>query len=94
MTVRFRARHQFGVRAAFIVLVIAVLRRHAAQTIIAVGLVEFDDMSERMLRIPCQLLDHERCFSLGRVRPMLEFRRRSEIPNALCSARDCGHSSA
>ena len=69
MTLRITARQRFAMHAAGIVLAIAVLRMPAAQSAVLGGLVGFADTIERILRIPCCLLDHKHCFSLDRFDP-------------------------
>ena len=69
MTIRITAHRKFIGYAAAMVLAIVALRTHAAQAVIAGGLVQLADMSERLLLIPCQLLDHKHCFSLDRFDP-------------------------
>ena len=69
MTRRITARQRTIVRAAVIVLAIAVLRTPAAQSAVLGGLVGFADVTERILRFPCRLLDHRHCFSLDRFDP-------------------------
>lgn len=69
MTLRITARQRFAVHAAVIVIAIAVLRMPAAQSAVLGGLVGFTDMTERILRFPCWLLDYRHCFSLDRFDP-------------------------
>jgi len=69
MRLRIPARGTCAVHAAGIVIAIAVLRMPAAQSAVLGGLVGFADMTERILRFPCQLLDHRHCFSLDRFDP-------------------------
>jgi hypothetical protein len=52
-----------------ILLAFFVLRIPAVQYAIAEALIEFIKITERMLRLPCALLDHDRCFSLDRFDP-------------------------
>jgi len=54
---------------AMILLAFFVLRIPAVQYAIAEALIEFIKITERMLRLPCALLDHDRCFSLDRFDP-------------------------
>jgi hypothetical protein len=68
MTLRITARQQFAVYAT-VVIAIAVLRTPAAQSAVLGGLVEFADVTEGILRVPCWLLDHKHCFSLDRFDP-------------------------
>lgn len=69
MTIRITARRKFVSYAAVMVLAAAALRTHTAESILIGGLIEFADVSERIMRIPCQLLDHKRCFFLDRFDP-------------------------
>jgi hypothetical protein len=62
-------RRKFAVQATVILLTIAVLSTPAARTVLAAGLVGFADVTERILRFPCCLMDHEHCFSLDRLDP-------------------------
>jgi hypothetical protein len=62
-------RGKFAVQATVILLTIAVLSTPAARTVLAAGLVGFADVTERILRFPCCLMDHEHCFSLDRLDP-------------------------
>jgi hypothetical protein len=63
MTERITHRHKFVAYAAMTVFVLVVLGTPAVQSIIAETLVEFVTVTERIVRIPSWLLDHERCFS-------------------------------
>jgi hypothetical protein len=69
MTLRIARLRRFTSYAAVIVLATLVLRTPAAQSVVTGGLVEFADMSARILRLPCWLMDHTRCFSLDRFDP-------------------------
>ena len=69
MTPRITTRSRLAIQAAVIVLAIAAVTTPAARSIILCGLVEFADMTERVVRIPCWLMDHTRCFSLDRFDP-------------------------
>ena len=69
MTLRIMTSRRSALHVAVIALVLFALRILATQNIIVGGLVDFADITERVLRIPCQLLDHEHCFSLDRFDP-------------------------
>jgi hypothetical protein len=69
MTLPITTRRRFVVHAAVIVLVIVALRTPGGQSIVSGGLVEFADITERVVHFPCLLLDHTRCFSLDRFDP-------------------------
>ena len=60
---------RFAAYAVLGVLVLFALRMPAAQGVIVGGLVGFADFTERLVRFPCGLLDHSRCFSLDRFDP-------------------------
>jgi len=69
MTRRVTNRHRFVGYAAMILLALFVLRIPAVQNAIADVLIEFIEITEKTLRFPCALLDHDRCFSLDRFDP-------------------------
>jgi hypothetical protein len=69
MTVAKHNRRKFAVYAAVVVLAFLVLRIPAVQYIIAEALIEFIHITERTLRLPCALLNHDHCFSLDRLDP-------------------------
>jgi len=69
MTRRVTNRHRFIGYAAMIVLAFFVLRIPAVQNAIAGALIEFVEITQRTLRLPCALLNHDRCFSLDRFDP-------------------------
>lgn len=55
--------------AALIVLTLLVFRIPTVQNVVAAVLTEFVEITERALRTPCALLDHDHCFSLDRFDP-------------------------
>jgi hypothetical protein len=69
MTERVTHRRKFVAYAAMAVFVLVALRTPAVQGIIAETPVEFVTVTERIVRIPCWLVDRERCFSLDRFDP-------------------------
>ena len=69
MTLRTVTHNQLVIHTAVVVLVIVVLRMPAAQSVIVGGLVEFAHITERVVRLPCWLLEHKSCFSLDRFDP-------------------------
>ena len=69
MTLRTAMPRRFVVYAAVMILTATVLTTPAARSVIVGDLVGITDITERVLRIPCQLLDHEHCFSLDRFDP-------------------------
>jgi hypothetical protein len=63
-------RHRkFAVQATVILLTIAGLSTPTARIVLAAGLVGFADVTERILRFPCWLMDYKHCFSLDRFDP-------------------------
>ena len=66
---RLARRRRFAAYAASSVLLLLALRTPTVQSIIFGGLVELADISERVVRFPCWLIDHSRCFSLDRLDP-------------------------
>ncbi len=69
MTLRMTTRRRFVLCAAVIVLALTALGTSAAQTIVAGGLVEFVEITERIVRFPCWLMDHNRRSFLDRLDP-------------------------
>lgn len=69
MTVRAVLHPKFVMRAAVIILAVAVLRTPTAQSVIVGGLVECAEMTERVLQFPYWFFDHTHCFSLDRFDP-------------------------
>ena len=66
MTQRVTNRRQFASYAAMILLAFFVLRIPAVQNAIADALIEFIEITEKTLRFPRALLNHDKCFSLDR----------------------------
>ncbi len=62
-------RRRLAGYAALIVLALLVFRIPAAQNVAAAALIEFVEIAERVLRLPCALLNHDHCFSLDRFDP-------------------------
>ena len=54
---------------ALAVVTLLFFRVPAVQNAIAEALIEFVQITERTLRLPCALLDHDRCFTLDRLDP-------------------------
>ena len=71
MTQLVTNRRRLAGYAAMIVLALLALRIPAVQSVIAGALIEFVEITERTLRLPCALLDHDRCFFPGQVGPDL-----------------------
>ena len=55
--------------ALLVILAVLFIRTPAVQRIVAGTLIEFVEVTERVFRFPCALLDHDRCFSLDRLDP-------------------------
>jgi hypothetical protein len=62
-------RQRFASYAALIVLALLTLRIPTVQSVIAGALIEFIEITEKILRFPYALLDHDHCFSLDRLDP-------------------------
>jgi hypothetical protein len=62
-------RRKLAVQAMVILLTIAGLSTPTARTVLAAGLVGFVDVTKRILRFPCCLIDHKHCLSLDRFDP-------------------------
>ena len=69
MTQRITNHRKLARYAAIIVLALVALRMPAVQNIIASALIEFVEITERTLRLPSTVLDHDKCFSLDRLDP-------------------------
>jgi hypothetical protein len=69
MTQRVTNRRRLAGYAAMIVLALLVLRVPAVQNVIAGALIEFIEITERTVRFPCWLMDHQSCFTLDRLDP-------------------------
>ena len=62
-------RRKLACYVALVVVTLLVFRIPAVQYVIAEALIEFIQITERTLRLPCALLDHDSCFSLDRFDP-------------------------
>jgi hypothetical protein len=69
MNHRIKNRRKFMAYAAAAVMVLIALGIPAVQSIGFGGLVEFAEVTERIVRIPSRILDHKHCFSLDRFDP-------------------------
>ena len=69
MTDRETNRRRFAGYALLVILTVLFLRIPAVQGIVAGALIEFAEITERIFRFPCALLDHDRCFTLDRLDP-------------------------
>jgi hypothetical protein len=50
-------------------LALAVAATPAGRSVAATALVDFVEITERVVRFPCWIVDHSRCFSLDRLDP-------------------------
>jgi len=55
--------------AVVVLLAFLALRMPVVQRTVAGALIEFAEITERVFRLPCALLNHDRCFSLDRLNP-------------------------
>ena len=62
-------RRRLAGYALLVILAVLFIRTPAVQRIVAGTLIEFVEVTERVFRFPCALLDHDRCFSLDRLDP-------------------------
>jgi hypothetical protein len=69
MTVARHNSRKFVGYAALVVVALLILRIPSVQYVIAEALIEFIQITERTLRLPCALLDHDHCFSPDRFDP-------------------------
>jgi hypothetical protein len=69
MTHRITNRRKLIAWAAVVVLMLAAGRTPTGQHIVVGALIEFVEITERFMQIPCWLMDHTRCFSLDRLDP-------------------------
>ena len=69
MTLRITPRRKFVIHTAAVVLVIVARRTPAAQSVILGALVESAEITERVIRFPCGMVNHSRYFSLDRLDP-------------------------
>jgi hypothetical protein len=69
MTQRITNHLRLAKYAAIIVLALLALRIPAVQNVIASALIEFVEITERTLRLPIAVPDHDKCFSLDRLDP-------------------------
>jgi len=75
MTQRITNRRRLAKYAAIIVLALVAIRIPAVQNVIASALIEFVEITERTLRLPCAVFDHDKCSSLDRLDPTRPVRR-------------------
>ena len=69
MTKRPAHRRKLVAYAAMTVLLLVVLRIPSVQSAVAGALVEFIEITEKAIHIPCWLMDHQSCFTLDRFDP-------------------------
>ena len=55
--------------AAACALVLAVIATPTGRSMILSALVDFVEIAERVVRFPCRIVDHSKCFSLDRFDP-------------------------
>jgi hypothetical protein len=69
MTVARHNRRKFASYAALFLLIFLTFRIPAVQRVVAEALIEFIQITERTLRLPCAALGDGHCFSLDRFDP-------------------------
>ena len=69
MTHLFMNHRRHLVNAALVALALLVLALPATQNMLACAFEEFAAITEKVMRFPCTLLDHHRCFILDRLDP-------------------------
>ena len=62
-------RRKLAGYVALAVVTLLVFRIPAVQYVVAEALIEFVQITERTLRLPCALLNHNHCFTLDRFDP-------------------------
>ena len=62
-------RRRLAGYAALVMVTLLILRTPAVQRVVADALIEFIQITEKTLRLPCALLNHDHCFSLDRFDP-------------------------
>ena len=62
-------RRKLACYVALAVVTLLVFRIPAVQYVVAEALIEFIRITERTLRLPCALLNHDHCFTLDRLDP-------------------------
>ena len=50
-------------------LVVAILTTHAGRAVALASLVRVAEVSSKILRLPCWIVDHSKCFTLDRLDP-------------------------
>lgn len=62
-------RRRFILHASVVALLLVALRTPTVQRVVAGGLIEFAEFTERIVRFPCWAVDNPRFFSLDRLDP-------------------------
>ncbi len=63
------SRHKLIAGAAVLVMTLTTIATPAARNVAVAALVSFAEVTGRVARFPCWLLDYSRCFSLDRLDP-------------------------
>ena len=69
MNRRAIGRQKFIAWTAMIVLFVAAVGTPFGRQVVVGGLVELGQITDKIVRFPCWLVDHSRCFSLDRFDP-------------------------
>jgi hypothetical protein len=69
MTQRVTSRSKLIVGAAVLALSLTIVVTPTGRSVAVVALVDFAEITERVARFPCWLVDHSRCFPLDRLDP-------------------------
>lgn len=62
-------RRRLFLNAALIALALIIFALPTTRNVLACAVEEFAEITERILQVPCTLLDHDRCFTLDRFDP-------------------------
>jgi len=69
MTQSVTNRHRLVAGVVASVLVLTILATPTGRAVVLVSLVHVAEAGAKILRLPCQLFDHSKCFSLDRLDP-------------------------
>lgn len=69
MMPRLMNRRSLFVKVGLVALALFILAMPVTQNVLACALDECAEITERVLRFPCTLLDHTHCFTLDRFDP-------------------------
>ena len=69
MTQSVTNRHRLVAGVVASVLVLTILATPAGRTVALASLIHVADAGAKILRLPCQIFDHSKCFSLDRLDP-------------------------